>query len=172
MIEILSRIENTILNINRLKISDIINDRECEEYSGCSFRLNKQKIKFRKAKITPKKTGQFVTLWKRNNKKQTEPFSLDDGFDFYMIATEQQHRFGFFLFPKYVLGEKQILATNNNEGKRGFRVYTDWDNPQSKQAEQTKTWQAGYFIDVTDIGNINQEKFNSIIIYGIPNPRT
>ena len=171
MIEILSRIENTILNINGLKISDIINDRECEEYSGCSFRLNKRKIKFRKAKITPKKTGQFVTLWKRNNKKQTEPFSLDDGFDFYMIVTEQQHRFGFFLFPKYILGEKQILATNNKEGKRGFRVYAGWDRVENKQAEKTKAWQAGYFIDATDIGNINREKFNSII-YGIPNPHT
>lgn len=109
------------------------------------------------------KTGQFVTLWKRNNKKQTEPFSLDDGFDFYMIATEQQHRFGFFLFPKYILGEKQILATNNKEGKRGFRVYADWDMVENRQAEKTKAWQAGYFIDVTNTGNINHEKFNSII---------
>jgi hypothetical protein len=163
MIEILSRIENTILNINGLKISGIINDRECEEYSGCSFRLNKRNIKFRKAKITPKKAGQFVTLWKRNNQKQTIPYSLDDDFDFYMIAAEQKHRFGFFLFPKYILGEKLILATNNREGKRGFRVYADWDMAENKQAEKTKTWQTRYFIDATDIGSINCEKFNSII---------
>ncbi|MBN8860414.1 MAG: MepB family protein [Sphingobacteriales bacterium] len=168
MIEALSRVESAILNIKGLRISDILSDPECEEYSGCSFQLNKRNIKFRKAKITPKKTGQFVTLWKRNNKKQTEPYSLDDDFDFYMIATEQQQRFGFFLFPKYILGEKQILATNNREGKRGFRVYAGWDSVENKQAEKTKAWQAGYFIDATDIGNINREKFNSII-YGIPN---
>jgi hypothetical protein len=169
MIEALSRIESFLLNIHRLEISNIIEDRECEEYSGCSFQLNKRNIKFRKAKITLKKTGQFVTLWKRNNQKQTEPLSLDDDFDFYMIATEQQHRFGFFLFPKYILGEKQILTTNNKGGKRGFRVYADWDIPQSKQAEQTKNWQERYFINVADIENMNRENFNSII-YGVPNP--
>ena len=85
------------------------------------------------------------------------------------IATEQQHRFGFFLFPKYILGEKQILTTNNKGGKRGFRVYADWDIPQSKQAEQTKNWQERYFINVADIENMNRENFNSII-YGVPNP--
>lgn len=82
MIETLSRIENLLLNIHGLEISNIIEDRECEAYSGCSFQLNNRNIKFRKAKITPNKAGQFVTLWKRNNKKQTEPFRLDDGFDF------------------------------------------------------------------------------------------
>lgn len=163
MIEVLNRIENTILNINNLRISDIINDQECEEYSGCSFQLNNQKIKFRKAKITPKKTGLFVTLWKRNGNRQTEPYNLNDRFDFYMIVTEQQHRFGFFFFPAYILGENQILATHNKKGKLGFRVYTVWDNPQNTQAEKTKNWQSGYFIDISNVENIDHEKFKSII---------
>ena len=165
MIEALRKIENAILKIQELEISNIIEDPECGAYSGYSFRIGKRNVKFRKAKVTPKKNGQFVALWKRNNEKQTIPYGVDDNFDFYMIAAEQQHRSGFFLFPQYILGEKQILTTEDREGKRGFRLYTDWDIPQSKQSRQTKNWQTGYFIDVTDIGNVDHGKFNSII-YG------
>jgi hypothetical protein len=38
----------------------------------------------------------FVTLWKRNIENETEPFDENDNFDFYIIATEQENRFGFF----------------------------------------------------------------------------
>lgn len=163
MIGELSRIENTILKKNGRSISGITDDPECEEYLGYNFQIDKLNIKFRKAKITPKKSGQFVTLWKRNNKRKTEPFSMHDDLDFYMIATEQEHKFGFFLFPRHILSEKQILTTDGKEGKRGFRVYSDWDIPPNKQAEKTKAWQAGYFIDITYIENINHQKLHSII---------
>lgn len=159
----LSRIENTILKPNGIKISNIMADTGSEEYCGHHFLLGGLKVKFRKAKITPKKAGQFVTLWKRNNKQQTEPFSINDDFDLYMIAAERENRSGFFLFPKHILGDKQILTTGDKEGKRGFRVYTAWDLPENKQAVTTKTWQVMYFIDITNAENINNERFNAII---------
>ena len=40
---------------------------ESQEYSACNFQLDRQDVKFRLAKITPTKIGQFVTIWKRNN---------------------------------------------------------------------------------------------------------
>ena len=54
----------------------------------------------------------------------------------------------FFLFPKQVLAEKQILIIGAKDGKRGFRVYPNWDIPENKQAEKTKAWQMEFFVDL------------------------
>ncbi|MEH0152967.1 MepB family protein [Limibacter armeniacum] len=163
MIKALYQIENTLLNYNGLKIKNVVQDHECQEYFGFNFQINKLNIKFRKAKVTPKKTGLFVSLWKRNATGQTAPFSINDNFDYYIIATEQDHQFGFFLFPKQVLSDNQILTKHNKEGKRGFRVYADWNTPNNKQAQKSKNWQEKYFIDLTNTENKCVEKLNSIL---------
>ncbi len=159
MIPAFSRIENAILQ----QFTDTTKDQECEAYCGYNFKIGPLRIKFRKAKITPKKTGQFVTLWKRNPDGQTEPFSSNDDFDFYIVAAEEEQKFGIFLFSKHVLTYQQILTSKNKEGKRGFRIYPNWDIPTSKQAEKTKKWQQKHFIDMTNAGNQSTEKFNAII---------
>ncbi|MFT3920249.1 MepB family protein [Cloacibacterium sp.] len=161
--EELKRIENSIFKTNHQQIKNLIKDSECEEYLGFNFQLEKLNIKFRKAKITPKKVGLFVTLWKRNTENETEPFNENDNFDFYIIVSEQKEKFGFFLFPKKILCEKQIITTKNKEGKRGFRVYPSWTQTENKQAEKTQSWQIEYFIELTNLENINIEKFKSII---------
>src|SRR5690606_26490451 len=145
------------------KLTNITQDQECEEYSGFNFQINQLNLKFRKAKITPKKVGQFVTLWRRNSEKQTEPFNETDNFDFYIIVVEQEERFGFFIFPKNVLIERQILTSNQKEGKRGFRVYPNWTKTENKQAEKTQNWQINYFINLTNNEQKNIEKFKAII---------
>ncbi|HEX7754858.1 MAG TPA: MepB family protein [Niabella sp.] len=81
--------------------------------------------KFREAKSTPKKNGQFVTLWKRNNNNQTAPFHVTDDLDFYMIAARKEHLSGFFLFPKLVLSEHQILTSGDQQRKRGSGYMLD-----------------------------------------------
>lgn len=43
----------------------IVAEAESAEYGACRFALEGHSIVFRVAKITPTKTGQFVTLWKR-----------------------------------------------------------------------------------------------------------
>ena len=163
MKEKLKRFENTISTILGRKLTNITQDQECEEYSGFNFQINQLNLKFRKAKITPKKVGQFVTLWRRNSEKQTEPFNETDNFDFYIIVVEQEERFGFFIFPKNVLIERQILTSNQKEGKRGFRVYPNWTKTENKQAEKTQNWQINYFINLTNNEQKNIEKFKAII---------
>lgn len=147
---------------NWLKVSDLTTDGECQEYEGFNFRLENKNLKYRKAKITPKKIGQFVTLWKRNPAGQTEPFHVEDDFDFYLIVVEKEERFGFFVFPKKVLGERGILSKSNQKGKRGFRLYAEWDKPESKQAAKTKSWQCSYFIELGDDNRENKERFDLI----------
>ncbi|MBB1148581.1 MULTISPECIES: MepB family protein [unclassified Myroides] len=138
-------------------------DPECQEYSGCSCTIASHRIIYRKAKITPKKIGQFVTVWKRNEAGITAPFSTADTIDFFIILTEDQHQSGCFIFPKAVLEQHGIITTDAKEGKRGFRVYPSWDTPTSKQALKTQQWQQQYFISLTAWNNQTQALAQSIL---------
>lgn len=159
----LQQIERSFSQLTNKKITAFVTDPECSEYSGCSFKLDDLKIKYRQAKVTPKKVGLFVTLWKRNTENKTEPFNVNDPFDFYIIATNQEDYTGFFIFPKDVLSEKGILLNSKKEGKRGFRVYPDWTKTTNNQAIKTKAWQTNYFINCSQNNHIISEKLNNLL---------
>ena len=129
---------------------------ESKEYDGCQFELNDLSIVSRKAKITPKKVGQFVTFWKRNKSGIIEPFQENDTIDFYVVNVKSNYLFGQFVFPKAVLISQGIISTKNKEGKRAFRVYPIWDIPESKQAKQTQKWQLNYFCKINDSTDLNR----------------
>jgi len=148
MSEELEHLNGILLEALNSGISNIRCEKEPGDYCGNDFQLGAFNIKYRKAKITPKKIGQFVALWKRNGLGKTEPFSLDDNFNFYFIETQHEQNHGFFVFPKMILAEKQILSADQKGGKRGFRLYTPWDFPQNRQAKNSKSWQTLYFIDL------------------------
>ena len=61
---------------------------ESKEYGACTFELNGKSIQQRFSKITPTKSGQFVTIWKRINNGITEPFDNSDDFDFIIIINQ------------------------------------------------------------------------------------
>ena len=151
MITELELLNNSVFSKLNVIISHLLPDLECDEYLGHNFQLDQFSIKFRKAKITPKKIGQFVTLWKRNPvNKQTEPFTYQDPFDFYIIFCKNDDRTGFFFFSKQILIQQNILTTHSKDGKRGFRVYPTWDSPPNRQALKTQAWQQDFFIDFSD----------------------
>ena len=161
MTEIIQKLEDFVLKSMNLSISKLEKDLECDECVGYNFNVNEFSIKFRKAKITPKKVGQFVTLWKRNAAKHTESFNENDVFDYYIIATEEDSKLGFYIFPKSILIEKNILTSIKKEGKRGFRVYPNWVKPENKQAEKTQNWQQDYFVEI-DNQQIDLNKVKSL----------
>lgn len=132
------------------EFSSFVIDSESAEYQACSFRLNSFQIIHRFSKITPTKIGQFVTIWKRNDKGITAPFDFSDDFDFIIITSKSGENLGQFVFPKSVLLEKGIISNNNTSGKRGIRVYPPWDIPTNKQAEKTQLWQTKYFYSITE----------------------
>ena len=146
----LNKIKTEIYDNCSLEISDFIMELEGKEYDACQFELNGMKIICRSSKITPKKVGQFVTFWKRNIKGITEPYSETDRINFYVINVKSENRFGQFVFPKFELINKGIIATEKKDGKRGFRVYPEWDITQNKQAEKTQRWQLNYFYEIND----------------------
>ena len=121
---------------------------ESIEYAACSFELNGKNIEHRVSKITPTKTGQFVTIWKRNKDGITEPFGMADKIDFIIITARSGENLGQFIFPKSVLAEKGIITLNGKEGKRGIRVYPPWDIASNKQASKTQAWQLNHFLTI------------------------
>ncbi len=136
-------------------IAEYTIENESQEYGACSYQLNGMTVKFRVSKITPTKTGHFVTIWKRNEKGITQPFDETDQIDFIVISSRNGNNFGQFVFPKSVLIDKRIISGSFHVGKRGIRVYPPWDMAASKQAEETQRWQTKYFLrihnnDLTD----------------------
>lgn len=124
------------LNIFRsvgLNITNVIPEKESDEYSACQFTTaDNRKMLFRKSKITPTKNGQFVTLWKREGVGPIAPFSDQDNISSVIISVENEVHSGYFIFPASVLYTQKIFTANGKEGKRAFRVYAPWDIPESK----------------------------------------
>lgn len=140
-------------------LANSVEDAECADYSGCSFILSHHSIKFRKAKITPKKEGVFTSLWKRNSEGKTVSFDENDPFDFYIIMAESTLNKGYFVFPSQILSQHGILSCNNANGRRGFRLYPSWSFPQNKQARKTQEWQLEYFLEESE-----SERFKELIL--------
>jgi hypothetical protein len=128
---------------------------ESAEYAAHSFLLKALNVRFRVSKITPTKTGQFVTLWKRNKNGPIQPFDESDPVDLVIISARKENNFGQFMFPKSVLCERAIFSNNGKEGKRAIRVYPPWDEANSVQAASTQKWQLDYFLDLSDSKTID-----------------
>ncbi len=155
---------NSIFKLCGFELSNLVIEAESQEYHACNFQINGFNIKFRKAKVTPKKVGQFVTLWKRSETGITEPFNILDDFEFYIIAAQLENNLGIFIFPKAILEENKILTSLNYVGKRGFRLYPHWDISLNLQAKKTQLWQKDYFIELSTKLEIDFEKVKKIIM--------
>jgi len=123
---------------------------ESTAYCAATFEINQLQVNYREAKITPTKTGQFVSIWKRNEEGITAPFDALDDFDLFIISVEKEDLRGQFIFPKAALILQKIVSHNQTTGKRGIRVYPPWDMVTNKQAAKTQEWQNKYFLFISD----------------------
>jgi hypothetical protein len=131
-----------------LSIDKLKREAESQEYGAFELEMNNLRIKFRVAKITPTKIGQFVTLWKRIGMGPIQPYDREDPVDLFVVSVRRGERFGQFVFPKEVLCEKDIVSKEGKGGKRAMRVYPPWDIPDNRQAEKTQKWQLLYFFEI------------------------
>lgn len=161
----IERLKQTVFKKCALELTQLETEIESQAYCAHHFSLNGFNIKFRKAKITPTKTGQFVTLWKRDKNATTCPFDSNDPYDFYMIAVQRTDNLGLFIFPKHVLMQQHVLSdqANGKNGKRGFRVYPPWDLTTNKQAQKTQLWQKAYFLDHSTGKEINVQRMLTLL---------
>ncbi len=162
----ISLIQAAIFKHCGLEISKIEAEKESAEYCAYTFDLNHLKIKFRVAKITPTKIGQFVTLWQRSPKGPIAPFHIKDKIDFFLVFAKKENYSGIFIFPKTVLHQQGIISDDKKEGKRAMRVYPPWDKAENKQAIKTQAWQLHYFLEIPANKTVDQRKakalFNSV----------
>lgn len=145
-----------------LKVSNYLTEPESKEYGAATFLLNELNVKFRVAKITPTKIGQFVTLWKRNENGITQPHDVLDEIDKVIVSVRKENYLGQFVFPKSELVKQGIFSTPEKEGKRGFRVYPPWDLALNKQAQKTQNWQLKFFLEIKPTSVLNKESINRL----------
>jgi hypothetical protein len=143
----MNKVIKLLHNPGNVTVTNFEQEQESQEYLAYRFTLGTSNIVFRKAKITPTKIGQFVTIWKRNSKGKTQAFEESDDIDMVIIVCVNGDQVGQYNFPKHALVEQRILSTENKKGKMGIRVYPPWDKPTSQQAINTQSWQLRYFIE-------------------------
>lgn len=123
-------------------------EKESAEYAAHSFTVDGLFVRFRAARTTPAKAGQFVTVWKRAPGGPIRPFDVQDPVDLIVVSTREAGGFGQFVFPRDVLRGRGILSVNGAGGKRAFRVYPPWAVVESRQARGTQAWQADHFLSL------------------------
>ena len=145
------------------EISELQAEDQNKEYGACTFKLNNKKIRFRTAKQTPNKQGQFVVFWEKDNDNKNTPYKFDKSPELIIITCiHNQEHFGQFIFPKEVLLKQGILKSNNTKGKMGIRVYPIWDQDLNKQASKSQAWQLEYFVDIKINEKLNTKRINSL----------
>jgi hypothetical protein len=119
---------------------------ESADYAAHEFTLDGRSVRFRAARTTPTKVGQFVTVWQRSQAGPIRPFDLTDSVDLFVISTREPHHFGQFVLPVDALVRHGVVSTNGSGGKRAFRVYPPWVTTTNRQAERAQAWQLAFFL--------------------------
>ena len=142
------------LNLSQL----VVENENKQSILSLQFRLGPYCCKFRTAKTTPTKVGQFVTFYKRVEKQPILPYAAEDPFDFLIISCRFGKLLGQFIFPKSLLSKQGILRSEKCEGKRAMRVYPAWDLAENAQAKRSQKWQLDYFFSLSNPNSITQFK--------------
>ena len=155
------KIKKYVYDALGLTCEKFIIETESQEYGACEFEIKNRRIKFRVAKNTPTKTGQFVTFWKRIGQGPIMPYDISDPFDLVVVSVRTLSNWGQFIFPVDVLQKKGLLSKGGKGGKRAMRVYPPWDVVESKQASESQAWQRLYFLEI-QLDAIDRERFKKL----------
>ncbi|GLF92388.1 mep operon protein MepB [Bacillus safensis] len=152
---VLTYVNKMFYEPNHLSLKAVREEVQNSDYGAGLFQLNSKSIRFRVAKITPTKIGQFVAFWEKDEENKNQPFSYEKATDLLVINTfTSGNDFGQFVFPKEVLVKHNILKTDTTKGKMAIRVYPSWENPASKQAIETQKWQLEYFVGMNNTDSL------------------
>ena len=156
-------INTTIYHSIGMNINSIIEESQNHDYGAGKFDIdtgtNVRAVRFRVAKITPTKLGQFVSCWEKDIHNKNTAYTNQNAPDLLVITVFSIHGvFGQFVFPKNILLSKNILRTDTTQGKMAFRVYPSWVQVVSQSAVQTQRWQLDYFFEVNDISKLPTQR--------------
>lgn len=114
----LAYVNELLYEPNNLTIKNIQEETQNSDYGAGIFQLNSKSIRFRVAKITPTKIGQFVSFWEKDEANKNQAFTYDNSTDLLVINTFNDNGdFGQFVFPKEILLQQNILRTSSTKGK-------------------------------------------------------
>ncbi|MFD9307769.1 MepB family protein [Streptomyces sp. NPDC060048] len=119
---------------------------ESADYAAHAFTLDGLSVRFRAARTTPTKAGQFVTVWKRSAAGPIQPFDAADAVDLFVISCREDQHFGQFVFPREALRRHGVVSADGIGGKRAFRVYPPWVTTTNRQAAGAQAWQLDHFL--------------------------
>lgn len=160
---VLNEVKRLIYAPNNLIVQSPQEEKPNEKYGAGIFQLSGKSVRFRVANVTPKKDGQFVAFWERDENNNNQAYTYEDAPELLVIITSKDAKtFGQFVFPNEVLMKQNILRSSTRKGKMAMRVYPGWDHPSSKQARATQKWQLPYFIDLSNGDNVRYEKINQL----------
>lgn len=153
-----SIIKELVYNPCHLQCGEPTLEEESAEYGASTFNLGDLFIKFRIAKTTPRKVGQFVTLWKRIVNGPIQPYDMSDPINLFIITTRKDQNFGHFIFPKSALRKNGVLSMKGEGGKRAIRVYPPWEKNLNRQAQKAQEWQKEFFLEIPLNGSIDYDR--------------
>ncbi|MEU8680585.1 MepB family protein [Streptomyces sp. NPDC048611] len=142
--------------------SQPVREAESAEYAAHEFTLDGSAVRYRVAKTTPTKAGQFVTVWKRSPGGPIQPFDSGDPVDLFVVSSRADQNFGHFVFPREVLCERGIVSRNGSGGKRAFRVYPPWVETTNRQARTAQAWQVNHFLPIPDDGSLDSARAQAL----------
>lgn len=116
------------------------------EYESGIVAIGSERWRLRTARVTPKKPGAFVAVWRRDELGETGPFASDDATDGLMVFVREDDRFGMFRFVASQLESLGVTRSAAHPGKRGFRVYPSWSVGLNRQALRTQAAQRSAFM--------------------------
>ncbi|MEJ8661156.1 MepB family protein [Streptomyces sp. MS1.AVA.4] len=135
---------------------------ESAEYAAHAFTLDGRSVRFRAARTTPTKIGQFVTVWKRSPGGPIQPFDAADPVDLFVISSRDHQHFGQFVFPVDALRRRGVVSVNGSGGKRAFRVYPPWVTTTNRQAGSTQAWQLDHFLRLDQVGPVDSARARAL----------
>lgn len=155
----LAYVDKMVYEPNNLLVNTVQEERQNSKYGAGTFQLASKTVRFRVANITPAKAGQFVAFWEKDENNKNQPLAYGDAPDLLVITVfADESKLGQFIFPKELLVTQNILRSNSTKGKMALRVYPSWDHPTSKQAIKTQQWQLPYFVDMSDLSKLPNNK--------------
>lgn len=159
----LKSVQEKVLEPCGISCTEVLPEHEGKAYGAGTLAINQMQVRYRVAKITPTKIGQFVAIWKRDSKGLAAPFDVADNFDFLIINCVDRLEVGLFIFPKQILLQSDIISGVNRKGKRGIRVYPFWDKTENKQAQKTQAWQLDYFLHLTGANGLDVDRAKKLL---------
>lgn len=129
------------------QLENIVIETQNAEYNGVTFDFNEEKYRFRTGKITPKKKGAFVVMWKKDENNKNEPYHVDNFPDYLCVIIEDDEQ-GFLLIPRKELVKNKVISSDGINGKMGFRIYLPDEKELNATARRTQKWQQNFYYKI------------------------